>query len=320
MAETGKGAPRIAPHPLVEALNPDPTKPPRRTVKLFGLPGPSPDAKQTRLWLDTDLSSYVDVPNDAILHSRTLPDDAGTVLWVAADAQLTHGSVTSHETQASFLTGDIASSHLGGTPGPGGPIAQGFLPPTAPPICPSGFAPCQSHTGPCVSLQICMSETMPPTHCGPCLSHVTCPSRMPCVTETCPPSHLGPCHSSPIACPPQTVMGPCLASWIWVCQPTFVGCAPSVHTVCPPSTQTHCPPSVHTICPTPPVSFDLCPRPSALQMMCPTPSAVDGCPSIAGDVCPRPSAQFVCPTPSAVGGCPSVACGGQAGGGGPVAQ
>ena len=99
-------------HPLVAALNPDPSKPPRRTVKLYGLPGDSPGTGETRLWLDPDLTSYVDVPAESIAYSKTLDDDAGTILWVDADATLSFGSVTSHAAQADFLTGSITSTQL----------------------------------------------------------------------------------------------------------------------------------------------------------------------------------------------------------------
>src|SRR6516164_8133505 len=129
MAEPKGGSPPIQPHPLVEALVSDPAKPPERTIKLFGLPGKSSTAGQTRLWLDSELTSYVDIQNDDILYSRTLPDDQGTIVWVRANAELGYGSVTSHQAQADFLSGSIATTHLGGAAAgalPGGPP----LPPT----------------------------------------------------------------------------------------------------------------------------------------------------------------------------------------------
>lgn len=99
-------------HPLVEALAPDPDKPPKRATRLFGYPGPATDSKSTRLWLDADLSSYVDVPDDAILHSQTLDGERGTILWVDPEATLTHSSPRAQEVQAEFLGGAIVESNL----------------------------------------------------------------------------------------------------------------------------------------------------------------------------------------------------------------
>src|SRR5690349_17342997 len=102
------GGKDIPHHPLVEALASDPNQPPEQATKLFGFPGPAADAKSTRLWLDADLTSYVDVPDDAIVHSQTLENDQGTILWVEPSATLTHSTTRSQEVQAEFLGGSIA--------------------------------------------------------------------------------------------------------------------------------------------------------------------------------------------------------------------
>jgi hypothetical protein len=238
MAAGDNKARKVEPHPMVQDMNPDPAKPPQQTVKLFGLPGSSSSADHTRLWLDADLTSYVDVPDVAILHSNTLPDDAGTVLWVAADAKLSHGSVSSHETQAGFLAGSITATHLPEAAGAAAGMATGPVPtppvtavlPCAPygghfpslPICPSEAMtpthcmPCPSHVGPCVSLPYCRSEAMPPSHCTPCGG--TQPPICGPVTYVagCQPSYAGPCMTNPVICHPPL-------SQIWVCQPTHYG-------------------------------------------------------------------------------------------------
>src|SRR5215203_4519817 len=105
----GKAIPH---HPLVEALAADPNKPPTRATKLFGFPGPAAEAKATRLWLDSELTSYVEVPDEAILHSQTLESDQGTILWVQPDARLTHSTTASQEVQADFLGGSIAPGNI----------------------------------------------------------------------------------------------------------------------------------------------------------------------------------------------------------------
>jgi hypothetical protein len=105
----GKGVPH---HPLVEALASDPEKPPMQATKLFGLPGPAADSESTRVWLDRDLTTYVDVPDEAILHSQTLENDQGTILWVESSATLTHSATSSQQVQAEFLGGAIAAGNL----------------------------------------------------------------------------------------------------------------------------------------------------------------------------------------------------------------
>jgi hypothetical protein len=279
------GAPKVGLHPLVQALNPDPAKPPQRAVKLFGLPGASPTAGETRLWLDSELTSYVDIPDDAILYSKELPDDAGTVVWAAVDAKLTYGSVTSHATQADFLSGAITSAHLAGAAaGPGGAAGPVPTPPvTLPSACgvcpslpgacvslpfcpseampPSHCLPCPTQPGRCPSLPFCPSEAMLPTHCVPCPTHPgRCPSLPFCPSEAMPPSHCFPCQTHPPICPPLTQ--------IWVCQPSqLIPCQPSVHVLCPtPTAVFHCP--TVQICPS-----RLCP---SVSVPCQTAQA---CPS-----------------------------------------
>ncbi len=79
MADRGRSR-GIPHHPLPAALAADPSKPPQRATRLFGYPGPAAAAKSTRLWLDADLMSYVDIPDAAILHWQTLDGDRGTIL------------------------------------------------------------------------------------------------------------------------------------------------------------------------------------------------------------------------------------------------
>jgi hypothetical protein len=328
----GSSKSKPATHPLVEALNPDPARPPQPSVKLFGLPGPAPDADHTRLWLDEGLSSYLDVPNGAILYSKTLPDDAGTVVWVAADAALTHGSVSSHETQASFLTGELAATHLAGAAGAAGATAPGAIPVHPLPTIPSACGPCITHIAPCTHPPACPALTVSPSACGPC------------ITETCPQTYLGPCLSNPAICPPTRVP-PCpLQSFPGPCAiPTLPPACPITHAPPCPITQappcpTHFPPCPITQAPPCPTHFPPCPitqappcslliwvcqQPSAagpcfsVHAICPTPSAVQHCGAESQFGCAAPSVQTICPPPSAVGGCPStIACGGPGGAGG----
>ena len=291
-------------HPLVAALNPDPSKPPRRALKIFGLPGDSPSADETRLWLDADLTSYVDVPAEAILHSTTLSEDRGTILWVDVDAKLSYGSVTSHAAQADFLTGQVTAAHMPGAPG-GVPDAAGGVWPTPPvTVFPSQCGACPTHGGPCLSLPFCPSEAMAPSHCAPCPTHGgPCLSLPFCPSEAMAPSHCAPCPTRPPICPPLTLpsgCGPC-PTHFWLCPPSHFGPCPTQPPICsPPSWPC---PSVHAICPTP--TAVVCP---SVHTICP--SRV--CPSVA---VPCQTAEAC---PSAI--CPQTqACGGPGGGFGPAA-
>jgi hypothetical protein len=202
---------KVETHPLVAALQKDSTQPPKRTVQLFGYPGPAPESESTRLWLSTDLVSYVDVPNSAILHSRKLPDDAGTILWVATDAKLEYGTSSDASAVGNFLSGPIASQHLRNAA-----IAIA----ANPTLGGGGF-----------------------TMGGQCITKVECPSFNPCVTHGCTtdycPTHTNQCGG--------ITTGACGgASHLVVCNATHAGCAtvggcPSTPDVCYTRYPYHCP-------------------------------------------------------------------------------
>lgn len=204
----GKGIPH---HPLVEALAPDPNQPPEQATKLFGYPGPAADANSTRLWLDTDLTTYVEIPDDAIVHSQTLDNDQGTTLWVEPSATLTHSTTQSQEVQAEFLGGAIAEGNLAAAaPGPeltalgSGPLPESIVSPCFR-FPPSVIRPCLPTTDPPCRISFAF----------PCISSVRwCPTA----PEICEPLHsrLRPCVSiKEIHCPQlvATKAPPCPAPW-----------------------------------------------------------------------------------------------------------
>jgi hypothetical protein len=225
-----KGVPH---HPLVEALASDPSSPPQRATKLFGFPGPAADAKATRLWLDLDLTGYVDVPDDAILHSQTLENEEGTYLWVDPTATLTHSGAQSHEVQAEFLGGSIAERNLGGAAPAAGP----------------GIYPTLATTGCRVpSIDIC---TVVPELCG----HQIVSARTACPTVAPVCGHL---RSAATHCPTVEPMCHRRVSVATRC--------PTVEPLCNPmlSAATRCPTVEPTCGPVPSVaihcmSFGRCP-------------------------------------------------------------
>src|SRR5215203_1817573 len=182
----GKGIPH---HPLVEALAADPSKPPEKATKLLGFPGPAAEAKATRLWLDADLTTYVDVPDEAIVHSQTLESDQGTILWVEPDATLTYSSTQSQEVQAEFLGGSIAEGSLGGAPpAPGGSQEGVGYKVTEQigcgPVPSFDWAPCQeTHWPRCMGLAsfVCTS----PPRCYPITVQRCISQGIPCLSRRC---------------------------------------------------------------------------------------------------------------------------------------
>jgi hypothetical protein len=235
----------IEPHPLVTALQPDPTKPPIPTVKLLGFPGPGPDPKLTRLWLDSDLNHYVDIPTASIHHSSTLPGDAGTVVWVSQDTALSYGSTTA--TSASeFLSGSIAAQHFGAAAaGASGEVGA----------APRGI----SLGAPCISLPVVCRPTLVGPCANPTLPH-TCPS-LPIICHSaavvacsshvvpCNASFASPCFSHNIPCQTphlpsvvticQSVTSPCVTHAVW-CMSAVLVCR-TLPAVCHVSAQIACP-------------------------------------------------------------------------------
>src|SRR5262249_24276465 len=74
---------------FVARLVKDPANPPALIV-LSGYEGDSDKDKHTRVYLDLQLSSYVDVPHDAVAHRESVTRDqspaGGVYIWVAASA------------------------------------------------------------------------------------------------------------------------------------------------------------------------------------------------------------------------------------------
>jgi hypothetical protein len=110
MAERRKPTKGFVEDKIVRDLVPDPGQPPPESVVLRGYMGKSDRDGHRRLYLDDSLSSWVEIPEDEILHVETTPEDeSGTSIWVKRSAQLETKRVESATAPAEFLTGDIAS-------------------------------------------------------------------------------------------------------------------------------------------------------------------------------------------------------------------
>jgi hypothetical protein len=289
----GGGARDRAEAAFIARIVKDPKNPPKTTL-LMGYLGRSSEEGHTRVYLDPELSEYVEVPNEAILHTEAAGEEdplAGSYIWISRSAEVVHGEAGGQRYKASFLEGRITQDYMGQAAGLGGLGPAGPIPPTLPVQCnPSAFSPyCPTQTFPC-----------PPSQYVP----------------ACPPSQ------TPILCPP-TVFG---------CPPTIIGCPPSVPIfrcptrfppLCPPPSVPifRCPTRFLPLCPTkfPP----LCPPRSVPIWHCPSQIVI--CQSVAircqfetafcpaptsPAVCVQPSVAVQCPTfgacPSAVDACPSA--------------
>lgn len=268
MAEAGK---KIKHDDFVLNVVKDPSNVPA-VVALTGYIGPSTDATRTRIYSDLHLSSYVDVPTDAILDSKELANSplGGSILWVKASALDPQAEA---QARAKFLTGPIPARAAPMTAAP-------FLciPPTEAGTCPvSRFCP---PTPPVA----CATQPFPVCH-----PSVGCPPTpvAPCVTQPFPVCQ--PTIACSIGCPP-TPVAPCLTHALPVCHPSIVGCPPSDFVPCR---------TIGGVCPT---RFDFCNPTEAI--FCVVTRSGD-CVRQSVNV-PCISAEF-CPT---LGPCQSIACGG----------
>jgi hypothetical protein len=295
----------LPPRDFVDALVEDPANPPQLQV-LTGYPGRSAEEGHTRLYLDPELTGWVDIPDEAILLRREVQDEYGlgkSLVWTKLDAQIKQGPGTGGGTGADFLQGQVAQD-LGGGAGLGGaqpirsligcPTHAPFLCPVTPPrLCP-----------PRTPLQGCPSLGIACTHFPPCPPRTLTPEQCPTLGFTC--------TSLPSQCPQQTVNP---------LQCPSLGIACTHVPPCPPRTQTpeQCPTLGFTCTALPPQ----CPQRTINPDQCPTlgiaciPSRIQPCETQDAFRCiPQPTSnpQF-CPVATPVGGCPG---GGIGDPGGPV--
>lgn len=203
---------KLEPDRVVEALVPDPAAGPPDATILRGFLGRSPEDGVWRLFVTAALDEYVDIPEDAILHSEKLPDDGGTVLWVRKTLELTYSRVQSQRVQAEFLGGPVTAAARAAAPqaAPQPAPSLGIACPSVVVVCTSTTLGCQSNFGPCV--------TFPAWRC---------------------PSLIKPCGSWNILC--QSITGPRCTSHLQIQCGSWVDACPSVWGPCISNTPTTCP-------------------------------------------------------------------------------
>src|SRR5262245_21208502 len=125
------------------------------TLLLTGFLGQSSEKEHTRLYFDAQLSQYVEIPDQAILHSEPIPNEqsplGGVYLWIDRDAQLLQGPVGTDRVKAKFFEGPIVQGFGGAPVGPLPQITRDL--PCFTPACPSEATPCVQHTALCPRIQ-----------------------------------------------------------------------------------------------------------------------------------------------------------------------
>ena len=98
---------------FIQKLVPNPSQPPDVQL-LGGYLGKSSQAGYWRLYLNPELTSYVDIAEKDIVYSQPANNNqnslGGTLLWVRRRTEIKTTRTTSRESQAAFLRGAIAAS------------------------------------------------------------------------------------------------------------------------------------------------------------------------------------------------------------------
>ena len=310
MADT----PKTSGADFVRSIVTDPANVPD-VMRLQGYAGASSEAGHERLYLNADLSAYVEIPKDAVVHRApaSVGDPLGAeMLWVRQDAALKHKAAPAANALAHYFAGAIQAGQAGAADAQ--PVNMGISA-----ICtvatPCGHSPAFACGHPTL---VCHTPghgcPPPPTPACPTHPSVCCGSPFFVCGHTpghgCPPPPTPACHTPAHGCPITPVHG-CPITPAHGC-PTPActippGCA--VLTIPP-----HCPaPSV--VCLTPACTHPpQCLPPSPL-VVCTLPSPLVVCtvhtpPVVCFHTPACPIASFpACPPVSL--GCPinSLACG-----------
>jgi hypothetical protein len=128
--------PNLAEHPLVTALVPDPSQGPLGATVLRGYLGRGTASGVWRLYLEAGLKEWVELEEAAILHSESLPDDQGNLIWVASDRVVQYVRSQAQQVpasqigavQARALPGDPRIQPLGAQAGVGVRAGPGAVP------------------------------------------------------------------------------------------------------------------------------------------------------------------------------------------------
>ena len=151
--ESGSGA------DFVSSIVTDPKSVPD-VMRLYGYLGASSEEGHERLYLNPDLTNYVEVPTQAILHRMTVPAEqdpySAVCLWVKKDAALIYKMTPAAQALAHYFAGAIQA----GTPGAAVAAVAGAAPQTV-------FCPTPPVTVPCQWPSLIWCQTPACTIAGP---------------------------------------------------------------------------------------------------------------------------------------------------------
>src|SRR5579864_6273397 len=115
----------------------DPKQPPDAQM-LTGFVGKSSEEGYTRFYTDANLRDFIDIPDNAILHTEKIPTEhsplGGSHVWIDRNAEVIHGTVGPQRTKARFFQGPIAAQAAAGAAPPPLPPSPAF--PQCPPSPP----------------------------------------------------------------------------------------------------------------------------------------------------------------------------------------
>jgi hypothetical protein len=143
-------------------------------MRLYGYPGASSEEDHERLYLNLDLTNYVEVPTKAILYRMTDQDPQGAVCWwTKKDAALIYKMTPAAQALAHYFAGAIQA----GMAGAAAPPVAGAAPPTVFCQTPPVTFLCQRPTVWC--------HTPACTFAGPACMSAVCPTRYPTCALHC---------------------------------------------------------------------------------------------------------------------------------------
>jgi hypothetical protein len=246
----------------------DPSQPANATT-LTGYLGDSAKDGHARLYFDVDLSSYVDIPADDLLHAQRLPQDQSplgeVIVWIRRTAKLVQGTEGA-QAAGSWFEGPIVQEQYGTAAVPN--AIGGITPVLTAPIrtfpiwnCPPRTLPWNGCPPPTLPWQGCPPVTVPWQGCPP-------------LTQTCPRTPIKPCITNTLIGPGCNIKTP-----IVLCATQNLACSTAI---CPVTRQVNC---VSNLCPvtlTGGCQTNFCPQSQAIVCTGACPSIVDGCPSAPG--------------------------------------
>jgi hypothetical protein len=245
--------PRDGEAEFVRAIVTDPRNVPD-VMRLYGYLGASSEENHDRLYLNPDLSTYVEVPRAAVLHRMAVPTEqdpnGAVVLWVRQDAALIYKMAPAAQALANYFAGAIAGAAAAG------PVPDPWAPQYLAGVAGAGAA---------------AMPPAPPFFTGPHCPPITpfCPSV---VQVHCPQPHRTPfCPSAvQVHCPQPTYpVSPC---WSLACGPGFGQAAGAAQAAAPFLATPFCP--------------------SVVQVHCPQPHRTPFCLSVVQVHCPQPTYPF----------------------------